>query len=891
MRGNSSAEGQVWWEIPLDWPVEYVPCELEVVEPRQLTALEWAVLEVLTTFGDDPPSLEETAVELGLQEPRFLLDILRSLLSHQALAPQPGVAKPKQLNEVLFTERGQELFQKGQVDGEPFHRTHQLCFDVITDEALAPPARTVTPKRAVIEESALPALRQDIGLDRVRHLVKQFNLDIGGADAHIRTASVLEGAGLTKAQAGHRWITHPLALVPTPGGRLAVRTASLSTAQRDWLMARPLSQWVEPSRSVTANWEEPSSFLRTQQPWSAWVEKVERLIPLAGVLSEAKRLIAAARREVLIHAAWAAAPGLEEVLTAAASRGVAIYMPGAPTTRVTVWSTAVQRPPGFIVEVACPAAVPGLLGVDRSEALLLDTVRAEVEDLGPHTFEAAGWLRERAASLCSEVAATVLAALPLNELPPALALDVLQAPAMDTVVRRLLNADSLQLELARFALSPLPQAWARLEAWIASQTISAERTAALQQVAEIAHRLAPQVAPAPWREAGATAWRTLATAVLAAAPDAVPDDVLRALFRLMPAGMKLPEALDPLVERWVSATPATQNPDALRLLWRLRALADERWQAGASLQCPRFHAALERCLLVTAPAPDGQSLSSLCKLVAGVATTERARAWGETVAGLWPPPERVQGFDAWRQRHQPLREVLGSHLPARLIGAWRALIAAAPALKVIPLVEQLRCVRDLLTASEALAELMALPGPELLTEKLDRLLQLRQACRSVWEQDAPGDEVWSRYLQQLFTVPATGYSARVHDPLLRELTTRCAAWPAAASALRAWARQLAATLPAPTRPEAAAAWLISLRGLAGALGPEALQSLGLEAIRRHQAALRDSRAKQGPLWARTAEAWDVLGLGLGALEAVVDPPRPVEPKGKAKHTQQRGKTR
>jgi hypothetical protein len=890
MRGSSSPETPVWWEIPLDWPVEYVPCELEVVEPRPLTALEWAVLEVLATFDDALPSLEETAEELGLQEPKFLRDILRSLISLQALMTRPGVATPEQLDEVLFTERGRELFQKGQVDGEPVHQGHQLCFDVITDEALVPPTRAGAPKRAVIEESSLPAPRQELGLDLVRGLVERFGPSVGGADAHIRTVRVFEAGEATKLQAGHRWITHPLTLVPTPSGQLAVRTPSLSAAQRSWLLERPLSQWVDPSRCVTATWEEPPSFRRTQQPWAAWLEKVERLIPLASVVPEARRLISTARREVLIHAAWASAPGLEEALTAAASRGVAIYMPGGATTRVTAWSTAVQRSPGFILELACPGAVPGALVVDRSEALLLDEVRAEVEGSGRYTFEAAGWTRQRAVELCLELVETILTALPLAEVPPAPPLDILRAPAVDAV-RRLLDEPRLQLDLARFALSPLPLAWERLEAWIASQLVSADRTAAIQHIAEMASRLAANATPAPWREAGATAWRALSTALLGAAPAAIPDEVLRALFRLTPPGVKLPETLDPFIERWVTPMPATQSPDALRLLSRLRALADERWQPGAALQCPRFHAAFERCLTVTAPAPDGQSLASLCRLVASVAPQERAKAWGEAVASLWPPPAQVQGFEAWRQRHQPLRDLLGSSLASRFIGAWRALIGATHARTAAQMVEQLCCVRDLLTAPEAIAELMAVPGSQRLTEKVDRLFQLREACRKVWEQNAPRDDVWSRYFQQLLTVSAKGYSAEIHDPLVRELTSQCQGWPVAESALRIWARQLAATLPVPTRPEAVPGWLSAQLVLAGAMGAEAVQSLSTEGIRRHQGALRDARARQMPLWAQTLEAWRSLGLDLASLEAVVNPPRPVETRGQAKKNKKGGKTR
>ncbi|MFP2908565.1 hypothetical protein ACLESD_26635, partial [Pyxidicoccus sp. 3LFB2] len=556
MRGSSSPETPPWWQIPLDWPVEHVPCQLQVVEPRRLTALEWAVLRVLEAFGDAPPSLEEMAEELGLGEPRFLADVLHALVSQEALHPRPDVNEVTCLGEVLFTDRGLELFRKGQVDGAPATLGYGVSFDAATDEPLAADTRgAARPGCPVMDPALLPAPREEVGLERLRAIVQRLGPPVGGADALIRTVKVLAPGEAPKLRSGFTWVTHPLSLIPTLEGRFRLHTPSLAPRQRQWLTDYTLNQWVTPARAITREWAPHSPFRRGEQALGTWSTSVERLIPVAEAAQEAKRLLAAARREVLLHAAWAAAPGVAEALTAAAHRGVALYVLGAATTRVKEWSAAPQRAPGFVLEVMHPDLASGALVVDGREALVLDEVRAEVEDLGMHAFEVAGATRTRAAALRAELRQALLNAVPS---PPPGAPLPWNARTASTLEARLLDEPHLRLDLARLALHPTAESWSIIESWLATRYPGADRVEAIQQVADLAGRLAPDAATAPWREAGATAWRAFHAAILIAGPQAVPDEVLRALIRLAP-GETPPEAvLAPLVGQWVRPVPATR---------------------------------------------------------------------------------------------------------------------------------------------------------------------------------------------------------------------------------------------------------------------------------------------------------------------------------------------
>jgi len=889
MRGSSSAEVPPWWEVALDWPVEHVPCRLEVVEPRLLTALEWAVLRVMEAFGDAPPPLQETVEELGLGESRFLTDVLDTLVSHQALEPRPGVEEPSWLDEVVFTERGRQLFRKGQMDGEPSSPGYPLCFDVLTDEPLPADVKSSTrPHCPIIAPEKLPAPRDEVGLERVRSIVRQLGPAVGGADALIRSVRVLSPAETTRLRSGHSWVTHPLGLVPTPQGRFVLRTPSLSTGQRNRLLEHTLDQWVTPARAVTEAWAPHAPFRRDRQPLAAWRTQTEQLVSVSGVLPEARRLIATARREVLLHTAWSAAPGLAEALTAAAARGVAVYVLGTPSTRVASWSDAAQRAPGFVLEVSCPEVTAGALVVDGAEALLLDEVHAEVEELGRYTFEVVGLTRSRAAALGTELRRALLGALPASAPEEALPLDVRHVQEPAALVKRLLGEPRLQLDLARFALHPSGAGWSEIEAWLATRCTSVERVAAIQHVAELAGRLAPEASPSPWRDAGTTAWWAFFSAISAAPPETVPDPVLQAFLELGPQGTTGEAALEPLVARWVTPVPATRSPEALRLLERLRRLFEARWQGTAS-RCRGFRTALARCLEVAAPTPDGQPLAELARLVAGIAPGDEARAWGWAVAALWPVPIRLQEFDTWQQRHEPLRTLLGPALTARFAEQWKALIQADPARTVERMTEQLRCIHGVLSAPDALQSMLVVPGPAPLLERIERLTQLRRACRAVWKQDAPRDDFWSQHLQPLLAVPPEGYSAELHGPLLAELARRLGDWSGIDAVLRTWARALLGTLPPPVRAEGVAWWLEALRGVAPTLGPE-VQRLATPVVGQHVKTLRDARQGSTLLWEEVRDAWRKLGLEQSSLEMMLEPPRTTAP-GDVNKNKKRGKQR
>lgn len=791
MRGNSSVEPPSWWEFSLDWPVEYVPCELEVVEPRRLTALEWAVLKMLEAFEDSPPSIQEAVEELGLGEPQFLEGTLHALLALGALTPRPGIEAPKGLEEVLFTERGLELFRKGQVDGEPSHPGCVLHFDTLTDEAIAPPSRSGTPKRPVIDASSLPPIREEVGLDRVRAIVQQFGPSIGGKDAFIRSSQVLAPAAALAQRSGHHWVSHSIGLTVTSHGKLALRTPSLTPGQRLWLTQQELTRWIEPPRAVTGSWTEVPAFRRSRAPLSEWQKTVDRLLPIPTVSQEAQRLIGAARREVLLHAAWVAAPGVEEALSAAARRGVAVYVLGAPSTRLVEWSTALQRRPGFIVEAVSSQLAAAALVVDGSDALLLDEVQAEVEESNRHAFEVAGATRTHAAALRPELRRALLSALPLPEPASPLPFEVRSAKDVLTSVNRLLGDAQLQLALARLVLEPESEVWARIQAWLCARAAGADRVAAIHQVADMAGRLVPEAPSASWQNTAMDLWRGYFAAILAAGPELVLEEVLRELIRLAPTGTRPEEILDRLVERWVPITPATRSPEPLRRILKLRQLGESRWPKEEVARSPGVQSVLDRCLEAVPPLPEGQPLLEIIELVEKSVPSDRAKAWAEAVANLWSVASHLREFKAWRQRHDPLKRLLGTALLPRLIDRWKALLQIESPNSLEQRVETLRCVQGLLPAPEAVAHVLAIPTNAPLLERIDLLVQWSSASKTVWGQEAIPSETWSQFLRQLLPSPAEGYAPDRHGPLLAELPRRLQGWPGGTSALKEWERELA----------------------------------------------------------------------------------------------------
>ncbi|MFY2557150.1 hypothetical protein ACN469_05920 [Corallococcus terminator] len=873
MRGNSSPELNPWWEIPLQWPIEHVACQLEVVEPRRLTALEWAVLRVMEAFSDTPPTLQEMAEELGLGEPRFLLDVLRALVSQEALELLPGVTKATELEEVRFTTRGLELFRKGQVDGEPSTVSHGLCFDLITEESLpVDTLGTPVPECPVSDPSGLPAPRGEVGLERLREIVQRLGPPVGGADARIRSVRVLTRDEAPKARAGFSWVKHPLALVPTPEGRLQLHTPSLTAMQREQLTQYSLEQWVTPSQAVTHDWAPHPAFRRRRQSLGTSSTLRERLVPIAQAVQEAKRLVAAARTEVLLHATWAAAPGLTEALSAAANRGVAVYVLGAESTGIRDWSSSPRRAPGFVVEAMHADKAPGALVVDGCEALLLDEVTAEVEELGTYSFEFVEKLRDGAAALGTELRRALLKALPATGAGTYIPLDVRQQPSTEAVLPRLLEEPVLRLDLARLALHPTPQGWAGIEAWVSTRCPGVDRITAIQQLADLVNQLVPDAMPAPWRGAGAMAWRTFHQAIVTSGPQVVPDSVLRALIDGAPSETTPEAVLDPLIAHWVQAMSVLLSVAPLTLLGRLRAAMDRRWP-GAASRSQRFIVDLEVCLEVTPTRSDLWRLAESARLVATIASAEQARTWAWAVVAIVPAPLRYEAFEDWRKHQEPLFPLLGPALKAHHTSQWRALIAAAPARTEARLSEHLYMSQGLLEPAEAITSILALPASEALPSRLDQVVLLRRTSQNVWKQSAPNDETWNRQLQALLPISPREFLVEEHGSLVEELSRRLQGWPGADLVLRRWTQALLAPLALQVLAEGMSWWLESLRGVAGILGPD-LERTASPPLLRHMGALRDARKQASPLWERLTGAWEGLGLTRASLEALVEPPTP-----------------
>lgn len=833
----SSSSSEAICTPTLWWPVEVVPLQVEVVEPRKLTALEWALLRVMDEFRDDPPPLSEVAEELGLDDPGFLRDTLRDVVRLRALAPRDG--KAVELSDLAFTELGERLYRKGQIEAEP--STHGVTFhiDALTDEDLPEPAdlQPGAPTRFLEDEVGDP--RESLGLERARTAMRRFHPDILKGDAEVRA---LNPSPLWSSRILWRPVTLRLHL--SPGGELTVEPEGLTRKAREFLSSRDLHEDdVLPARPVSDAWGDTSPARRSSgSAFSAWRRGVGEALPAAFVAARACEYVRDAVSEIVVHACWIGAPGVEEALRAAVAKGRRVLIVGTSDTCLFGWEART----GIGLQVEVENEIVGALVVDRTRGMVLDDV--EVRHKGSSILiELAGTLRDvPAAKARDELVAAALSSLPgapaVVAAPPAL--DRTPLPSVDSRVTAILGGDPVRMALARLAFDPSVAEGTTLTRVAVAQAPGIERVPLLRSLAATARALAPPASPAV-ESAWATAWEAVLEACRRTG--AFPEGLIEKLAAWAPPSAAGVWFVDFAVAAWARRAPTIE--ETVSRLVTIASVADARWRPGIARACASWTAASDEIL-----APDDwtdEQVKRRVAIAARLLSHGDARDWATGLLGTIPRPASLAGIDLWRARATPLRELAGPRFEEHAAEVVGSLVAGRPA----EAGAARRGVGDLLPPIRLAAILLGQ------TPSTQDVARVWAACG-----DPKQAEAWSRMSALALPDLSGSFNAPEHAEDVARFA-RDLAFPAGRESLATWARHLASEIQRPARPEGVAWWLGELGALAPALG-EAVVALALDGVRPHAAALREARKRHGHLWEEVREAWLGLGGGDEALDSL-----------------------
>lgn len=852
MSDSSSISATCTWN--LWWPVEVVPLQVEVVEPRKLTALEWALLRVMDEFRDDPPPLAEVAEELGLDDPGFLRDTLRTVVRLRALAPRED--RSAELSDLTFTELGEQLYKRGQIEAEP--STHGVTFyvDALTDEDLPEPPghQQWAPTRFL--EDQLDTVRETLGLDRVRSAMRRLHADVLKGDAEVRaTRSFVEAPAI--GYPSMRWRPVQVRLHVSPDGDLSVEPEGLTKKAREFLASRDLDEdGVLPSHPVSDEWGETNPpRCSTGVAFSTWRRRVGELIPSATVEARARKLLTEAKTEIVVHACWGGVTGLEEDLRAATGRGVRVLVVGAQYTSIFAWEGRTGI--GLQVEVEQP--VTGALVVDGTRGVLIDDVKVKLAGRTV-VMELAGALRDNAAAACrAELVAGALDALPGSPavVVPEPSLDRVAIDAVDAKVNALLVDDRVRIALSRVAFAPEEAQGTALVRLAASLAPGVERVPLMRSLGGAVRALAPSLSASVVEQAWVAAWNGVVAACLRV--PSPPAGLVERLATWAPPSVEAETYVEFAVTAWAKRTEGVE--ERVNRLVAIASASDARWRVGVARGCRTWREARDEIL-----APEEwseQAIKRRAVLVTRLMNQGDAREWADACLAKIPRPNSLAGVRLWADRAEPLRDLAGPRFEDRAAEVLGGLLdgrAGDPG-------AVLRSVGALLPAMR-LATLILGAAPS-----TDAIVRTRQAFLQGGVKGVTDDD-WIPHIERALPDWSGTFNAPEHGDDVGRFAAELA-FPAAKKALAKWARQVATEIQRPARIEGVVWWLGEVAALAPALG-EAVVPLAISVVREHCAALRDARKRGSPVWRDMRDAWLALGYGEAALnEVATEPGAPV----------------
>lgn len=848
----ASSSDRATCSFELWWPIEVVPLQVEVVEPRRLTALEWALLRVMDEFRDGPPPLSEVAEELGLDDPGFLRDTLRDVVRLRALTPREGGTTD--FSDLTFTELGERLYRRGQIEAEP--STHGVTFyvDALTDEDLPEP----TGRRPWVQEGFLEGEvgepRDTLGLERVRSGMRRFRPDILKGDAEVRAIHTSGESPLVGAPAVE-WRPVTIHLHLSAEGALSASPEGLTKKAREFLANRDLEEdGVLPLHPVTREWGETTPpRCSSESAFSPWRRGVGELVPAAEVEAQARMMLGEAKTEIVLHACWGGAAGLEEDLRAAAQRGVRVLVVGAQDTGIFAW----EGRTGIAVQVEVDDPVSGALVVDGTRGLLIDDVQLTC---GGRAFvmELAGTLRDApAAARREELVNASLASLPglVAVIAAEPSIDRTPLDGVDAKVNGLLADDRVRVALARLAFAPVGTEAAVIVRLAASLAPGIERVPLMRSLRAAARAHAPALSPTVFEQACVTAWEGVVAACRRS--PAFPDGLVERLATWAPESITGEAYVDFAVAAW--AKRAQSIEEGVARLVAIGAAADSRWRTGVARSCRSWCEARDEVL-----APEEWSEEKIKRravLVSRLMSPSDAREWADACLTKLPRPASLAGMQMWGGRAEGLRELAGSRVEERAADIVSALLDG----RENDAGTTLRFVGSLLPAKR-LATILLGETPTTQSIARVRAAFINGGAKGITDED------WTPLVERSLPDWLGTFNAPEHGDDVARFAADLA-FPAGKKALAKWARRLTSEIQRPARIEGVVWWLGEVAALAPALGEEVV-SVGMAMLRDHLGSLRDARKRGAPAWREIRDAWLGLGYGEGALNDVASDPTP-----------------
>jgi hypothetical protein len=307
----------IWDSIPLDWPIEVVMTEAEVVVSREPSALEWTMVRILQEFADQPPTLAEAAEELGIKDPVFLAETLNRL-EGSGIVERQGPGTDLDLAGCRLTEAGHAFLGQGRLNSIPERHGLRLYLDMITGEHIRqPPRRTrQESKNAIIAVDALPARRTTLGLDRARELAKDQD------EPFLTAGSKIAGVTVQPDQGSVLWRRYDVTVGIDSTGTVRAQLLRGTEQQQQWLAQLDLRHdGFEKLFSSSAR-QPYVHLLPAAKPYADWRPSVERLVNPVRVVQEACDLIRSAQQEVVTHVYWPTLPEVRNELSLARARGI-----------------------------------------------------------------------------------------------------------------------------------------------------------------------------------------------------------------------------------------------------------------------------------------------------------------------------------------------------------------------------------------------------------------------------------------------------------------------------------------------------------------------------------------------------------------------------------------
>lgn len=865
----NSSDSAVVGTLTLWWPIEVVHLQVEVVEPRKLTALEWALLRVMDEFRDDPPPLSEIVEELGLDDPEFLRDTLRDIVRLRALKPRDGVSA--EFSGLVFTELGERLYRKGQIEAEPSTHGVKFFIDALTDEDLPEPVGHQQWAQERFLEDMVGDPRDSLGLERLRSGMRRFYPDILKGDAEVRAVRTCNESVFVDAPAVH-WRPVKVHLNLSVTGELSVEPQGLTKKARDFLLSRDLEEdGVLPTHPVTENWGETTlPRCSTNAAFSTWCRSITKVVPIAKVEARASKLLKEAKTEIVLHICWGGLAGLVDDLREATDRGVRVLLIGTQETTIFAWEGRTGI--GLEVEINEPAM--GALVVDRTRGLLIDDVKVKVNDQLV-VIELAGILRDlTAAAYRDELVNTALASQPSLQaiMVAEPTLTGLPLEMVDAKVNGVLADDRVRLALARLAFSPVKAEATTLIQLVASLAPGVERIPLMRSLVASAREYAPALTT-QFEQAWTGAWEGIVAACRRAA--SVPGDLVVRLAIWAPTATVADTYVDFTVAAWMKrAQDIEEGTDRLLVIANA---ADARWRSGVARGCRSWCEARDGVL--ASEDWSEENVKRRASLATRLMSQNDAHKWAVVCLAKIPLPSSLAGMELWGSRAEGLRELVGSRFEDRVAEIVSSFLNG----QTYDPTRVLRFVGTLLPTMR-LATILVGEPPSTHGIASVRQAFLQGGTKEIVEED------WIPMVERALPDWSGTFNAPEHADGVARLVTDLS-FPTAKNVLKNWAKRIAVEIERPAKIEGVAWWLGEVSALVPALGEEVVP-FALGVVRDHVVALHDARKRGTSHWHEVRDAWRSFGYGEDALNTLASESVPlVLAETTTKNPKKKGKKR